>query len=103
MVKTNGKLADDVNREPPDIFRAAINDDVRELRAALSEGQSLDTPNRLHYGMTPVSLACAKPSLTLIYDALKATFTAWTRDLGVRLSVDSEIADGFEARGKKRR
>src|SRR3546814_5864383 len=81
MVKTNVKLVDDVNREPPDIFRAAINDDVRELRAALSEGQSLDTPNRLHYGMTPVHLACAKHSLNFIDEALKETFNAWARDL----------------------
>src|SRR3546814_2705669 len=91
MVKTNVKLVDDVNREPPDIFRAAINDDVRELRAALSEGQSLDTPNRLHYGMTPVHLACAKHSLNFIDEALKETFNAWARDLGGRLSMDYAI------------
>ncbi|HEY9579658.1 MAG TPA: ankyrin repeat domain-containing protein [Rhizorhapis sp.] len=96
MVKTNVKLVDDVNREPPDIFRAAINDDVRELRAALSEGQSLDTPNRLHYGMTPVHLACAKHSLNFIDEALKETFNAWARDLGGRLSMDYAIAEGLE-------
>src|SRR3546814_2769375 len=67
-----------------------------DLRAALSEGQSLDTPNRLHYGMTPVHLACAKHSLNFIDEALKETFNAWARDLGGRLSMDYAIAEGLE-------
>lgn len=65
---------------PPDLFRAAVDDNVLEMEAALDDGQSL-SEQRPSDGMTPVHLAAAAGSCNFIsYAADIAPENMWIRD-----------------------
>lgn len=96
MVKSNVVSKQSTMPEPPDIFRAAANDDPEELAAALAEGQSLDTHHREFYEMTPMHIACVRKSENFLRTALQTEFNAWSRDLNGRLSMDHAVAQGLE-------
>lgn len=96
MVKSNVVTKSVLKPEPPDIFRAAANDDPDELAAALADGQSLDSHHREFYGMTPMHVACVHKSVNFLGEALQNEFNAWSRDLNGRLSMDHAVAQGLE-------
>jgi hypothetical protein len=80
-------------RSPPDIFRAAQNDDVFELQAALKAGQRLDEQRRDLVGMTPVHLACVFSSNNFLTAAASdESFNAWIRDNNLRVPFDHASA-----------
>lgn len=96
MVNVGVKPVDQLDKQPPDIFRAALNDDPIELRAALADGQSLDYQHRRFYNMTPMHLACAKHSLEFLKVAISEKFNAWARDSDGRVSMDYAVAEGLD-------
>ena len=96
MVNSNVAPKPEGQPEPPDIFRAAANDDPIELVAALADGQSLDAQHREFYRMTPMHLACVRKSLNFLDVALSHQFNAWVRDANGRLSMDHAVAQGLE-------
>lgn len=74
---------------PPDIFRAARNDDVAELLAALAEGQSLATQNPDLLLMTPVHVAAARKSNEFLAAASHhESFDPHIRDANQRTAID---------------
>lgn len=97
MVKSNVSIKyEEDNFEPPDIFRAASNNDVDELRRALADGQSLDTHHLEFYRMTPMHIACVRKSADFLHEALSHEFNAWTRDANGRISMDHAIAQSMD-------
>lgn len=86
---------------PPDIFRAARNNDVAELQAALSEGQSLATQDSTLLMKTPVHVAAAEHSNDFLAAAAHHdSFDPWVRDDNERVAYDHASAfnnkDGME-------
>lgn len=78
---------------PPDIFRAARNNDVAELQAALSEGQSLATQDTMFLMMTPVHVAAAEHSNDFLAAAAQhESFDPWIRDDNERVPFDHASA-----------
>lgn len=96
MVTSGVARKPDEQPTPPDIFRAAANDDPIELVAALADGQSLDSQSGEFYRMTPVHIACVHQSTNFLEVALKHNFNAWTRDGNGRISMDHAVAQGLE-------
>ena len=97
MVKSNVSYKqEEDNFDPPDIFRAASNNDVFELQRALAEGQSLDTHHLEFYRMTPMHIACVRKSTDFLHEALSHEFNAWTRDANGRISMDHAIAQSLD-------
>ncbi|WP_373354492.1 hypothetical protein [Pseudoroseicyclus sp. CXY001] len=77
----------------PDIFRAAVENDIGELSRALAEGQTLDqvSTNRLH--MTPLHLACIHSSNDFLLAASRhKSFDPWARDDNMRTPWDHAAA-----------
>jgi ankyrin repeat protein len=89
-------IKENTERQPPDIFRAATENNVSELRDALAEGQSLDSRHAEFYLMTPMHLACVKKSRDFLQVALQHEFNAWSQDSNGRLSMDHAIVNGLE-------
>lgn len=78
---------------PPDIFRAARNNDVAELIAALEDGQSLSTQNPALLMMTPVHVAAARGSNNFLGVAAQhETFDPHIRDANDRVAADHASA-----------
>lgn len=68
---------------PPDLFNAAMNNDLSELQAALDEGQDINQIDRA--GMTPAHVACIYNSTEFVVAACKIeAFDPWIRDLNDR-------------------
>lgn len=79
--------------EPPDIFRAAVNNDVTELKAALDDGQSLSFRHPSKLLMTAVHVAAARKSNDFLQAASDhQTFDPWIRDANGRLPADHAMA-----------
>ncbi|MPT47982.1 MAG: ankyrin repeat domain-containing protein [Sphingobium sp.] len=83
---------DNNDKEVVDIFRAASNNDIDELRAALLEGQTLNDVNREFYRMTPMHIACLKKSRDFLEAALREDFNPHQRDANGRTAMDHAIA-----------
>lgn len=85
MSGNTAKHMDSTGKEKPDIFRAAREDDLYELRAALRDGQSL----RMAYtatGLTPVHVAAMRGSVNFLRVAMQHDpQTAWIQDGQLRL------------------
>lgn len=83
-----GQIArkDDKDRkDPPDIFKAARDDNLYELQLALQDGQSLRGGN-LHTGLTPVHVAAMRGSVNFIRAAMEIDpETAWIQDNQLRM------------------
>jgi hypothetical protein len=72
-------------KEGPDIFRAAREDDLYELRAALRDGQSLRVA-RLETGLTPIHVAAIRGSVNFLRVAMEhEPQAAWIQDVQLRL------------------
>lgn len=85
---------------PPDIFRAAINNDIAELMDALAEGQSLSERRSVFLNRTPVHVAAGRSSNDFLAVACNhETFDPWLRDDNNRTAFDH--ADAYaNDRGK---
>ncbi len=83
-------------KRPPDIYQAAIDDDVAELARALEDGQKLDEL-RKGYVTTAVHLACAHRSMSFLEVAMGHDFNPWVRDQNDRLAMDHAIAQRLTA------
>ena len=80
------------NEEPPDIFRAAKNDDVAEMEAARRAGQTLQDQDSI-IGFTPIHVAAIEGSLRFVEAATKTgEVDPWIRDNNLRLAVDHAAA-----------
>jgi len=96
MVTFGMSLRKEEMRSPPDIFRAAANNNVKELEFALSDGQSLDWMHTDLYRMTPMHIACSRKSVDFLYAAMNEAFNPWVRDSNGRISMDYAVAEGLE-------
>lgn len=84
---------EDKPTEQPNIFDAARNNDVVELQAALSAGQSLATQDPALLMMTPVHVAAAERSNDFLAAAAEhETFDPWIRDDNERVAYDHASA-----------
>ena len=88
---TNLAIMKDEFSEGPDIFRAAENNDVDELRLALSEGQSLNDV-QTGSGFSPIHIAIIRESTDFLDIAMSMDFDPWIRDLNLRLAFDHAAA-----------
>lgn len=80
-------------KEPPNIFRAAMNDDVRELALALQDGQSLSDQDPERLLMTPLHIAASVGSNTFLREASSHdSFDPWIRDANLRRPVEHASA-----------
>ena len=80
-------------KEPPNIFRAAANDDPQELALALQDGQSLSEQDPHRLLMTPVHVAASYGSNAFLRAASShATFDPWIRDANLRRPVEHASA-----------
>ena len=80
----------------PDLFRAAMNDDVAELQAALRLGKSLDE-QETDLLLTPIHVACIRGSSSFLRAASEHAFNPWLRDNNERLAIDHAAANFFKA------
>lgn len=79
------KHRDTTGKEGPDIFRAAREDDVHELQAALRAGQSLRGA-RFETGLTPVHIAAMRGSVNFLRVAMEHDpQSSWVQDVQLRL------------------
>lgn len=77
-----------------DIFVAARDNDVPQLRAALTAGQSLSA-QRPENGFTPLHTAALNGSAEFIREALNhSTADPWRRNRGGQLPIDLAHASG---------
>lgn len=89
----NIRSNDSIDKRPPDLFIAAVNNDVFEMEAALREGQSLSFRNPTDLLFTPVHVAASKGSLDFIQAAAShETFDVWARDANGRVAADHALA-----------
>ncbi|MCD1628098.1 ankyrin repeat domain-containing protein [Seohaeicola saemankumensis] len=83
---------DGTKKEPPDIFRAAREDDLNELERALADGQSLDAA-ALDTHLTPVHVAAMRGSINFLEAAMMYNpQTAWMQDGQQRTPFDHAAA-----------
>jgi len=74
---------------PPDIFHAAVTNNVDELHRALDDGQSLSAQDSFRLDMTPTHLAAGKHSNDFLEAAAKhESFNPWIRDANLRTPFD---------------
>lgn len=86
------KKGDTQKHEPPDIFEAARNDDMFELRRALEEGQSLGTSQIITH-LTPMHVAAMRGSAAFLKVALEIDpRVAWMQDAQLRIPFDHASA-----------
>ncbi|MEX0283335.1 MAG: hypothetical protein AB3N23_01860 [Paracoccaceae bacterium] len=91
----------ETKRSEPNIFRAAKNDDVGEMLAALNSGQSLSTQDDEILDRTPVHIAATRSSNKFLAAAAQQpSFDPWIRDANDRVAWDDARAfnneDGME-------
>jgi hypothetical protein len=94
MVKSYLMTDQGERRDPPDIFRAARNDDVRELFLSIQNGQSLND-QEYETGYTPVHLACMAKSSSFMDACLDLDFDPWIRDSASRIAFLYAWASSF--------
>ena len=88
----SGQSDDGTKKTPPDIFRAAREDDLDELERALADGQTLDTAAQGTH-LTPVHVAALRGSVAFLEAAmLRAPETAWMQDGQHRTPFDHAAA-----------
>ncbi|WP_438729241.1 hypothetical protein ACR9YC_02125 [Parasphingorhabdus sp. DH2-15] len=84
------------NFSNPNIFYAAINNDVGELSSAINEGQSLADIQDEQTLYTPIHVASIHNSLAFLQAAENLEYDPWTRDSLQRLPIDHAAALGFK-------
>ncbi|WP_195820651.1 hypothetical protein [Roseobacter sp. MH60115] len=76
-------------RRDPNLFRAALNDDVGEMLDALSQGQSLSTQDDERLNFTPVHIAAERSSNKFLAAAAQhPSFDPWVKDANDRVPWD---------------
>ena len=74
--------------EPPDIFRAARDDDLYELRMALEDGQSLRS-SQPSTALTPIHVAAMRGSVAFLKVAMEQDAgSSWLQDAQLRTPFD---------------
>lgn len=92
MKNIQRKTIDMTKREPPDIFRAAREDDVLEMELALQDGQSLSAAAE-STELTPVHVAAMRGSVNFLRAAMAHDpNTAWMQDGQLRTPFDHAAA-----------
>ncbi|QAX31066.1 ankyrin repeat domain-containing protein [Leisingera sp. NJS204] len=77
-----------LKEEPPDIFKAARDDDLYELRMALEDGQSLRT-SQPTTALTPIHVAAMRGSVGFLKLAMeKDAGSSWLQDAQLRTPFD---------------
>ncbi|MEO1324569.1 MAG: hypothetical protein AAFV59_16380 [Pseudomonadota bacterium] len=93
MIKSNVVRNIGESREPPDIIRAAMNDDVAELLAALREGASVNDIDH-RFDMNAIHMACIRQSHNFLFAAIENTdVDVWARDGMMRVAFDHCFAN----------
>ena len=93
MNNTAEKMDTGESRRPPDIFRAARNNDIAELARALGDGQLLSDQKADLVNMTPVHVACLNTSNDFLAAAAQHhSFDPWIRDDNLRTPFDHASA-----------
>lgn len=88
----SGHSDDGTKKTPPDIFRAAREDDLAELERALAAGQTLDKAAEDTH-LTPVHVAALRGSVSFLEAAMRrAPETAWLQDGQHRTPFDHAAA-----------
>ncbi|NHK29388.1 ankyrin repeat domain-containing protein [Parvularcula flava] len=95
MVKINVHTDKGDKIQPPDLFQAARNNDIKELAAAIQDGQSLNDIEDVKSGLTPMHIACIHRSDTFLKAAVQYEFDPWIRDCNLRLAIDHARAQGL--------
>ena len=95
MVKLNVHTEDSKGYVPPSLFRAARNNDIIELAAALQDGQSLDEVQDRQTGLTPIHVACIHHSVDFLLAATQHKFDPWIRDANLRTAMDHARAQNL--------
>lgn len=73
----------------PNLFSAALTDDISEMKAAINDGQSLSSADEDQALFTPIHVAALSNSLAFLEAArLEPTFDPWLRDANDRLAFD---------------
>jgi ankyrin repeat protein len=96
MVKSNVRTESNEGHIPPDLFRAARNNDIVELAAAIQDGQSLDEVQDEQSGLTPIHVACINQSVEFLRAAVQYKFDPWIRDANMRTPLDHARAQGLD-------
>lgn len=92
MQNARAKLGGIEREVPPDIFKAASDNDVLELRLAINDGQSLRA-TQLATGFTPVHVAAMRGSVAFIKAAMELDpDTSWMQDIALRTPFDHAAA-----------
>lgn len=95
MVALRQMKDNDAIKTPPNIFNAALNDDVSEMFAALNDGQKLDDKDEIG-NFTPIHVAIIRESANFLKYAMDYDFNPWIRDLNDRLAFDHASALGMK-------
>lgn len=81
------------DKRPPDIFRAAQENDLDELARAFADGQLLTEKRKRLVGMTPLHVACLNTSNDFLAAASQHhSFDPWIRDDNLRTPFDHASA-----------
>lgn len=88
MVKSNAVKKTNEKDDPPNIFRAARNNDPLELALALQDGQTLNDTEDPVMLLTPIHEACISRSTSFLSAAMGVEFDPWQRDGMQRLAID---------------
>ncbi|MEM8774974.1 MAG: ankyrin repeat domain-containing protein [Pseudomonadota bacterium] len=92
MRTARAKLGGIEKEVPPDIFKAASDDNVLELRLAIQDGQSLQM-TQPSTGFTPVHVAAMRGSVAFIKVAMELDpDTSWMQDIALRTPFDHAAA-----------
>lgn len=88
MLRRNVRTKGSTKYEPPDIFRAAVNNDAYELSEAIRDGQSLLSRER-KYARTPLHVAAQCGSIDFIRAATTyKDVDPWALDLNNYTAYD---------------
>ncbi len=96
--KTTGSSGGKIDKRKylePDIFNAAMDDDVAEFRRALKKGQSLNDQHP-KTKRTPIQTAILNKSLKFLEECLTLEFNPWIVDKAGRNAADYAWAEYLE-------
>lgn len=98
MLKPRQGLAGGPKRKDPNLFLAALNNDLEQLKEALAAGKSLSQVDPRN-GFTPLHVAAFNGSLDFIREAAKSpTAEPWLRDHAGLLAIDhADARKDYEA------
>lgn len=92
MRQAHAKTGSSYKEEPPDIFRAARDDDIYELRLALKDGQSIRSSQPVT-SLTPLHIAAMRGSVRFVKVAMAHDpGAAWLQDGQLRTPFDHAAA-----------